>query len=111
MLRRVSEDREPGARLLGLLGVGMAVCCGPPLLLGAGVAVGAAGVALGSGVTIAVAVILVTWGWRRRQRHDFIPGPGAENSASPAPTRSRRQAMTHRQSRTFPDRRPHAHHR
>jgi len=79
----MSNDREPTAGFLGLLGVGMAVCCGLPILLGAGVAVGAAGLALGSGAVIAAGAALAVWGWRRRQRNYCTPpGTGTERLAS-----------------------------
>lgn len=79
--RSSSRDRQTTAGLLGLFGVGMAVCCGLPLLLGAGVVVGAAGLALGSGVVIAVGVAIGVWGWRRRQRH-HCTFPGGESPAA-----------------------------
>ncbi|MGH9137986.1 MAG: hypothetical protein ACRD0G_13225 [Acidimicrobiales bacterium] len=63
----MSDEREPGGGLLGLLGVGMAVCCGLPILLGAGIAVGTAGLALGSAAVIAAGVALGVFGWRRRR--------------------------------------------
>lgn len=52
---------------MGLLAVGMIACCGLPLLLGAGVAVGFSGLALGSGLVVAAGVALGVWGWHRRQ--------------------------------------------
>lgn len=52
---------------LGMLGVAMAACCGLPLLLGAGVAVGTLGVAVGSAAVLLAGVALAAWGWRRRQ--------------------------------------------
>jgi len=63
----VSDDRESTGGLFGLLGVGMVACCGLPVLLGAGFAIGAAGLALGSGLVVAAGIALVLWGWRRRQ--------------------------------------------
>lgn len=94
----MARDREPGAGLLGLLGVGMAVCCGLPILLGAGVAVGAAGLALGSGAAIAGGVTLGVWGWRRRQRHRCVPsGPDRDAPDEWEPTsRDRRTHADHR---------------
>jgi hypothetical protein len=65
----VSNGRESTGGLLGLLGVGMALCCGLPLLLGAGLAIGAAALAFGSTVVAAAAIALGMWSWRRRQRH------------------------------------------
>ena len=62
----MSNDRKFGG-LVGLLGVSMAVCCGFPVLLGAGIAVGAAGLALGSCLVVAAGAALGVWGWRRRR--------------------------------------------
>jgi hypothetical protein len=62
----MSEKRQT-SRLLGLAGVGMALCCGLPVLLAGGIAIGAAGVALGSGLVVAAGVALAVWGWRRRR--------------------------------------------
>lgn len=74
----MSNNREPSGGLLGLLGVGMAVCCGLPLLLGAGIAVSAAGLALGSGLLVALGVAAAVWAWRRRQNTDHCNLPDAE---------------------------------
>ncbi len=75
----MSGDRRLGG-LLGVLGVSMAVCCGLPVLLGAGIAVGAAGLALGSGVVVAVGALLAVWAWRRPRaaRDDELPRPGVD---------------------------------
>lgn len=62
----MSDSRESNGGLLGLLGVGMVVCCGLPVLLGTGIAIGAAGLALGSGVVVAAGITVAVWGWRRR---------------------------------------------
>ncbi|MGH2477932.1 MAG: hypothetical protein ACRDIL_22005 [Candidatus Limnocylindrales bacterium] len=61
------SDSQPGRGLLGLLGVGMVVCCGIPVLLGAGIAFGAAGFALGSGLVVAAGIAVGVAGWRRHQ--------------------------------------------
>lgn len=82
----MSTDRESTAGLLGLLGAGIALCCGLPLLLGAGVAVGVAGLALGSGLVIAAGVALAVWGWRRRRQHRCASAADAEWTASARPT-------------------------
>lgn len=73
----MSENREPSGGYLGLLGVGMVVCCGLPLLLGAGIAVSAAGIALGSGLIVALGAAAAVWGWRRRQNADHCDVPAA----------------------------------
>ena len=50
----------------GLLAVGLGVCCGLPLLLGAGLGV-AAGLALGSALVVATGIIAgLIWLYRRR---------------------------------------------
>ena len=66
--------------LVGVLGVSMAVCCGLPVLLGAGIAVGAAGLALGSGLVVVAGAVLGVWGWRRhrRARDCDVPHSGAD---------------------------------
>jgi len=61
-----SEGRRSAQGLLGLLVASMALCCGLPFLLGAGIALGVAGLALGSGAVVIVAAALAVWGWRRR---------------------------------------------
>jgi hypothetical protein len=45
----------------------MAACCGIPLLLGTGIAVGAIGIVLGSGALVAVGAALAFWSRRRRR--------------------------------------------
>lgn len=72
------DKARPGRGLLGLLGVGMVVCCGIPVLLGAGIAVGAAGLALGSGLVVAAGIAVGVAGWRRHQ-------PGTPSCDHPAP--------------------------
>lgn len=83
----MSDSRESNGGLLGLLGVGMAVCCGLPVLLGTGIAIGAAGLALGSGLVVAAGITVGVWGWRRRQaaqnRDLTAPGrPGGESTST-----------------------------
>lgn len=62
----MSDGRESKGGLLGLLGVGMVVCCGLPLLFAAGITIGVAGVALGSGLVVATGITIGVWGWRGR---------------------------------------------
>jgi hypothetical protein len=76
----MSDNRESTGGLLGLLGVGMAVCCGLPLLLGAGIAISAAGLALGSGLVAALGVAAAVWGWRRRQSAEHCELPSTQAS-------------------------------
>lgn len=60
----VVADESPQG-FLTLLGVGLGVCCGVPLLLGAGLSL-AAGLALGStALVVAAGLITLLW-WRRR---------------------------------------------
>jgi Flp pilus assembly protein TadB len=86
----MSEKRETSS-LLGLVGVGMVVCCGLPVLLAGGIAIGVAGVALGSGFVVAAGVVLAVWGWRRRRSaHCEVPSadPGrVETLTEPGPER------------------------
>lgn len=63
----MSTKRDSTGGLLGLLGVGIFVCCGLPVLLGAGIAIGAAGIVAGSSLFILAGGALAVWGWRRRQ--------------------------------------------
>lgn len=60
-------NREPTGGLVGVAAVGLAVCCGLPILLGAGIAIGAAGLVAGSAAAIAMGAALAAWGWRRRR--------------------------------------------
>lgn len=86
----MSNDSKFGG-LVGVLGVSMAVCCGLPVLLGAGIAVGAAGLALGSGLVVVAGAVLGVWGWRRHRaaRGCELPHPGADERrpAQPDPLR------------------------
>lgn len=55
------------------------VCRTLPLLLGAGITLGAAGLALGSGLAVAAGVVLAVWGWRRYRTArscEVAPPPG-----------------------------------
>jgi len=61
------DRRPPTGGLLGLLAGGMAICCGLPVLLGAGIAVGVVGVAIGSAAVVVAGAALGLWGWRRRR--------------------------------------------
>ena len=61
------------------------VCCSLPLLLGAGITVGAAGLALGSGLVVAAGVVLAVWGWRRYRAARSCPvAPLATKPPEPA---------------------------
>ncbi len=64
----MGNERDSTAGLVGLLGLGVAVCCGLPVLLGAAVTVGVVGLAIGSAVLVAAGASLGLWGWCRRRR-------------------------------------------
>lgn len=74
----MSQNRESTGGMLGLLGVGMVVCCALPFLLVGGIAIGAAGIAAGSGLVVAAGVALAVWGWRRRQTADHCDMPASD---------------------------------
>lgn len=82
----MSDNRESTGGLFGLLGVGMVVCCGLPILLAGGIAVGVAGLALGSGVVVAAGIALGVWGWRRRQnaQHCDLPATDRDRKSTPS---------------------------
>ena len=84
----MSNDRKVGG-LVGLFGVSMAVCCGLPVLLGAGIAVGAAGVALGSGLVVIAGVVLGVWGWRRHRAAGTAKFPARGSTSDPQPSLTR----------------------
>lgn len=85
----MSDSRGSTGGLVGLLGAAMAVCCALPVLLGAGIAVGAAGLALGSGVVVAAGIALGFWGWRRRRSaRQCQPTPPKQEQASHPHSRS-----------------------
>lgn len=64
----VSSSESPGSGVLAAAAVGL--CCGLPLLLGAGVGLATLGLIVGSVTLAAVAAVaggaLVAWWWRRR---------------------------------------------
>ncbi len=59
----MSEHRPQ--ELAGLAAAGLAVCCGLPVLLGAGAVGATVGFAVGSSFFAAVGVIVSVVGWRR----------------------------------------------
>jgi hypothetical protein len=80
----MSQNRESTWGLPGLLGVGVLVCCGLPLLLGAGIAIGAAGIVLGSGVLGAAGIALAAWGWRHRHNAERCDLPAGDGASTPS---------------------------
>jgi hypothetical protein len=63
----VSDD-DASSGMIAVLAGGLSLCCGLPLLFGASIAIGTAGVVVGSVLLVAAAAVLGTWGWRRRRR-------------------------------------------
>lgn len=61
------NDPRP-RELAGLAAVGLAMCCGLPVLLGAGALGAAAGIALGSTLVVGVGVVIGVLGWLRWRR-------------------------------------------
>ena len=61
----MSSEGKAAAGGFAALISSVVVCCSLPLLLGAGITVGAAGLALGSGLVVAAGAVLAVWGWRR----------------------------------------------
>lgn len=76
----MSQNGDRAGGLLGLFGVGMVVCCGLPILLAGGIAIGAAGLALGSGFVVAAGTALAVWGWRRRHHSGRCDLPASDAS-------------------------------
>lgn len=102
----MSTNRESTGGLLGLLGLGMVVRCGLPVLLGAGIAIGAAGIVAGSSLLLVAGAARGASGWRRRQatRSDGTAEPANQTADTPA---SRPASMAHDPlSRPRPPRRP-----
>jgi len=74
----MSNDRKAAAGGFAAILSGAVVCCTLPLLLGAGITLGAAGLALGSGVGVGAGAVLAVWGWRRyRAARSCEVGPSA----------------------------------
>ncbi len=61
-----TEGKAAAGGFAAIIG-SVVVCCTLPLLLGAGITLGAAGLALGSGLAVAAGAVLVVWGWRRHR--------------------------------------------
>ncbi len=82
----MSTNRESRGGLLGLL-LRMVDCCGLPVLLGAGIAIGAAGIAAGSSLLLVAGAALGAWGWRRHRATgcDGTAEPFNQMTDTPAP--------------------------
>jgi len=69
-----SEDDPTAAGVFGLLATSLSLCCGIPILLGTGVLVGAAGLAVGSFIVVTAGIAVALWGLgRRRNKACEIP--------------------------------------
>lgn len=81
----MTDKRESTRGMFGLLGVGIAVCCGLPVLLGTGIVIGATGLALGSSFVIGAGIAIGVWGWRRHRTAQQCrrPAPAHRVDASP----------------------------
>ncbi len=87
----MSNDRKAAAGGFAALVTSMVACCSLPLLLGAGITLGAAGLALGSGLIAAAGADLAVWGWRRhRAGRSCEVGPPAAKEPHPAEHSPRR---------------------
>ncbi len=81
----MSSEGKAAAGGFAALISSMIVCCSLPLLLGAGITLGAAGLALGSGLAAAAAAVLAVWGWRRyRAARSCHVAPPATKPPEPA---------------------------
>lgn len=74
----MSDNGSRSDGFVGVLALGMIACCGLPLLLGAGIAISAAGLAFGSLAVLAAGIALAVWGWRRRQNSEHCDVPADE---------------------------------
>lgn len=88
----MSPNEESSGGLWGIVGVAaaMAICCaGFPLVVGAGIAVGALGLAVGSVVVLAAGAGLVLWAWWRHRATNRCAPSAPRSGSSPearAPT-------------------------
>lgn len=78
LCRLMVDERDSSSGVLGLAAVAIGLCCGLPILLAAGVALGAAGLVIGSSAVIAVAFVLALWGWRRSLQRSCPQGDPSE---------------------------------
>lgn len=65
----MADKNDPSVGMLGGVAVALGLCCGLPLLLASGIAIGVSGFAVGSGVLIAVGIAVAVWALRRRRRN------------------------------------------
>ena len=81
----MSNDRKAAAGGFAAILSSVVVCCSLPLLLGAGITLGAAGLALGSGLAVAAGAVLAVWGWRRhRTARSCEAAPSTATEPEPA---------------------------
>lgn len=79
-----TEGKAAAGGFAALLG-SVVVCCTLPLLLGAGMTLGTAGLALGSGLAVAAGAVFAVWGRRRyRAARSCEHGPSAATKPEPA---------------------------
>lgn len=64
----MASEQDPSGGFLAGAAVLVGLCCGLPLLLGSGIAIGVAGVTLGGGLLVAVGAAVGVWAWHRRRR-------------------------------------------
>jgi len=81
----MTNDRKAAAGGFAAILSSAVVCCTLPLLLSAGITLGAAGLALGSGLAVAAGAVLAVWGWRRhRTARSCKVGRGTGRKPEPA---------------------------
>jgi len=69
-----SENDPTTAGVFGLLATSLSLCCGIPILLGTGVLVGVAGLAVGSLIVVTAGIAIALWALgRRRNKACAIP--------------------------------------
>ena len=77
------REREPTAEFLGVLAVGMGLCCGLPVLASFGVLGAAAGFGICSWPLIVTGLVVAgvgAWRWRQRSRTRGEMTPGVSRS-------------------------------
>lgn len=65
----MAEKNDSSVGVLGGVAVMLGLCCGLPVLLASGIAIGVGGFAVGSGVLIAIGIAVAVWALRRRRRN------------------------------------------
>lgn len=65
----MAGKNDPSVGVHGGVAVMLGLCCGLPVLLASGIAIGVSGFAVGSGVLIAIGIAVAVWALRRRRRN------------------------------------------